>query len=132
MTNTPFVGTAGGALRGRVRATGWAIEVLIIGMPVLPVNSKRAPASLGAKLDAEWAARKAPSVVQVIDSIQVRADDATPRQILEEARKQVGSYYACGIFDNVVSQAEGSTLTVSGQVTQPFKKQDIGNFLFTP
>jgi hyperosmotically inducible protein len=85
--------------------------------------------NLGAKLDAERAARKAPGVVQVLDNIQVRADDVTPRQILEEARKQVVTYYAYGIFDNVVLQAEGSTLTVSGQVTQPFKKQDIGNFL---
>jgi hyperosmotically inducible protein len=85
--------------------------------------------NLGAKLDAERAARKATGVVQVIDNIQVHADDVTPRQILEEARKQVVTYYAYGIFDNVVLQAEGSTLTVSGQVTQPFKKQDIGNSL---
>ena len=85
--------------------------------------------SLGAKLDAERAARKAPGVVQVIDRIQVRAKDATAAQILEAARKQVVTYYAYGIFDNVVLQAEGDKLTVSGQVTQPFKKQDLGNLL---
>jgi osmotically-inducible protein OsmY len=85
--------------------------------------------SLGAKLDAERAARKAPGVVQVIDRIQVRAKDATAAQILEAARKQVVTYYAYGIFDNVVLQAEGDKLTLSGQVTQPFKKQDLGNLL---
>lgn len=44
MTNTPFVGTAGGALGSGVQATGWAIGLSIIGIPVLPVNAKRAPA----------------------------------------------------------------------------------------
>ena len=68
-------------------------------------------------------------MVRVVDNIEVRADDVSTRQILEEARKQIVTYYAYGIFDNVVLQAEGNKLIVSGQVTQPFKKQDIGNFL---
>jgi hyperosmotically inducible protein len=85
--------------------------------------------NLGAKLDAERAARKAPGVVQVIDSIQVRADDVTARQILEQARKEIVTYYAYGIFDNVWLEAQGNKLVVNGQVSQPFKKEDIGNFL---
>ena len=85
--------------------------------------------NLGTKLDAEHAAKKANGVVRVVDNIKVRADNVSTRQILEEARKQIVTYYAYGIFDNVVLQAEGNKLIVSGQVTQPFKKQDIGNFL---
>ena len=49
MTNTPFVGTAGGALGSGVQATGWAIGLSIIGIPVLPVNAKRAPAGPSAR-----------------------------------------------------------------------------------
>ncbi len=38
-------------------------------------------------------------------------------------------YYAYGIFDNVNLEAQGDKLIVSGQVTQPFKKADMGNML---
>ena len=85
--------------------------------------------SLGAKLDAEKAARKAEGVTRVINNIQVRADDVTERQILENARHEILMYYAYGIFDNINLAAQGDKLMVSGQVTQPFKKSDIGNFL---
>ena len=40
--------------------------------------------NLGSKLDAEKAARKAPGVNQVVDNIQVRAEDLTDQQILRE------------------------------------------------
>ena len=85
--------------------------------------------NLGAKLDAEKAARKADGVKQVVNNIQVRADDATERQILEKARHEILMYYAYGIFDNINLAAQGDKLIVSGQVTEPFKKSDIGNFL---
>lgn len=85
--------------------------------------------NLGSKLDAERAARKTKGVTQVVDNIRVSADDVTSRQMLEKARHEVVTYYAFGIFDNVVLQAKGDTLVVSGQVTQPFKKQDLGNIL---
>jgi osmotically-inducible protein OsmY len=85
--------------------------------------------SLGAKLDAERAARKAGGVTEVVDRISVHAEDVTPRQIAEQARKQIVTYYAYGIFDNISLQAQGDRLIVSGQVSQPFKKADIGNFL---
>jgi osmotically-inducible protein OsmY len=85
--------------------------------------------NLGSKLDAEKAARKAPGVTQVVDNIQVRAEDLTDRQILEKARHEIVMYYAYGMFDNVNLEADHGALTVSGQVTQPFKKSDIGNIL---
>ncbi|MBI4166098.1 MAG: BON domain-containing protein [Acidobacteria bacterium] len=85
--------------------------------------------NLGSRLDAERAASKVEGVTRVIDNIQVRVDDFTPQQMLEAARKQVVTYYAYGIFDNIQLEAQGDKLIVSGQVTEPFKKSDLGNFL---
>lgn len=85
--------------------------------------------NLGSKLDAERAARKVAGVTRVVNDISVRADDLSERQILEQARHQVVMYYAYGIFDNLQLEAQGDKLIVSGQVTQPFKKTDIGNLL---
>ena len=85
--------------------------------------------NLGSKLDAEKAAQKAPGVTQVVDNIQVRAEGVGDQQILEQARHEIVMYYAYGIFDNVDLEAHNGTLTVSGQVTQPFKKTDMGKIL---
>ncbi|MBZ5544779.1 MAG: BON domain-containing protein [Acidobacteriia bacterium] len=85
--------------------------------------------NLGSKLDAERAARKVNGVTQVIDNIRVSADDVTPHQMLDKARHQVVVYYAYGIFDNIALEAKGDTLVVTGQVTEPFKKADLGNIL---
>jgi hyperosmotically inducible protein len=85
--------------------------------------------NLGSKMDAERAARKVKGVSRVVNNIAVRADDFTPAQMVEEARKQVATYYAYGIFDNVQLEVRGDTLIVSGQVSQPFKKNDLGNIL---
>ena len=85
--------------------------------------------NLGSKLDAEKAARKTRGVTDVVDNIVVRGDDVTEAQILAQARHQILMYYAYGIFDNVNLEAQGGKLIVYGQVTQPFKKSDIGNIL---
>jgi len=85
--------------------------------------------NLGSKLDAEKAAQKVRGVTQVVDHIQVRTEDASDQQILEQARHEIVMYYAYGIFDNVDLSAHNGTLIVSGQVTQPFKKTDMGNIL---
>ena len=85
--------------------------------------------SLGAKRDAERAVRKLADVTHVVNNISVRTDDVNDGQILEKARKEIVTYYAYGIFDNLNLSCQNNELTVSGQVTQPFKKSDIGNFL---
>lgn len=85
--------------------------------------------SLGARLDAEGAARKAGGVTEVADHLSVRADDVTPAEMVEQARKEIVTYYAYGVFDNINLEAQGDRLLVSGQVSLPFKKSDIGNFL---
>lgn len=85
--------------------------------------------NLGSKLDAENAARKTRGVTQVIDNIQVRAEGVSDAQILEQARHEIVMYFAYGIFDNVELAVHNGTLTVTGQVTQPFKRSDMGRIL---
>jgi hyperosmotically inducible protein len=84
---------------------------------------------LESKLDAEKAAQKTPGVTRVVDNIQVRAEGVGDQQIFEQARHEILTYYAYGVFDNVDLAAHNGTLIVSGQVTQPFKKNDIGKML---
>jgi hyperosmotically inducible protein len=84
--------------------------------------------SVGFKMDAERAARKVDGVT-VLDNINVHAEDVTPRQIGEQARKDILTYPKYSIFDWVSLEIQGDRLIVNGQVTQPYKKQDIGNFL---
>ena len=85
--------------------------------------------NLGIKMDAEHAARKVEDVNQVVNNITVHAEDVTPQQILEQARKEIVTYPFYTIFDNIVLEAQGDKLIVSGQVTEPVKKADIGHFL---
>jgi osmotically-inducible protein OsmY len=85
--------------------------------------------NLGTKLDAERAAHKVEDVTKVVDNVTVHAEDVTPRQILEQARKDIVTYPFYTIFDNLVLEAQGDKLAVRGQVTEPVKKEDIGHFL---
>ncbi|HMD99430.1 MAG TPA: BON domain-containing protein [Terriglobia bacterium] len=85
--------------------------------------------SVGVKQAAERAAQKVDDVVQVIGQITVQAEDVTDQQIVEKARKEIVTYPFYSIFDNLELRAENGVLTVGGQVTDPFKKSDIGNFL---
>jgi hyperosmotically inducible periplasmic protein len=85
--------------------------------------------SVGVKSDVEKAVRKAAGVDSVVDQLTVNTDDATPRLIAEQARHDILTYPFYTIFDNIELRIEGNNLTVSGQVTQPFKKSDIGNIL---
>ncbi len=85
--------------------------------------------SLGVKMDAERAARKSDDVTEVVNNINIRTEDVTDREIGERARKEIVTYYAYGIFDHIVLASQGNRLVVSGEVSQPFKKEDIGKFL---
>ena len=67
--------------------------------------------------------------MRVVNNVTVHAEDVTDRQILERARKDIVTYYAYSIFDWITLEARGGALIVSGEVSQPFKKEDIGNFL---
>jgi len=84
---------------------------------------------VGVKMDAERAARKVDDVTEVVDHINVHAEDVTPREIVEQARKEIVTYPWFTIFDWITLEAQGGRLIVNGQVTLPYKKEDIGNFL---
>jgi hyperosmotically inducible protein len=84
---------------------------------------------VGVKMDAERATRKVDDVTEVVNNINVHAEDVTARQILEQARKDIVTYPWFTIFDWVTLEVQGERLMVNGQVTLPSKKQDIGNFL---
>jgi len=85
--------------------------------------------SVGVKTDADRAVRRIDDVSEIVDNINVHAEDVTPRDIAEQARHEILTYYAYTIFDWVTLDVQGDRLVVDGQVSQPYKKDDIGRFL---
>ncbi len=85
--------------------------------------------SVGVKMDADRAARKQADVLKVVNDIRVHPDDVEPAQILAEARRKILTYYAYTMFDNIELGVRGHALVVFGQVTLPYKKDDISTLL---
>jgi hyperosmotically inducible protein len=85
--------------------------------------------SYGQELRAVRAARHQHGVIGVVDRIQVTAEDVGPQQILTKARHAVLMYPFYTIFDHITFSTEGNRLVVAGEVTQPYKKSDLGNIL---
>jgi len=85
--------------------------------------------NVGVKMDAEKAARKTQGVTQVENDLQVRALNMDAAQIIRQAQHEMFMYYAYTMFDYVDFDFHDGTLTVSGAVTQPFKKVDMGRIL---
>lgn len=85
--------------------------------------------SVGVKDDAGRAASKVEDVQNVVNNITVNPGDTGPEGIVRAARKDILTYPFYTIFDNIVLETNGNDLVVRGQVTQPYKKSDIGNFL---
>lgn len=85
--------------------------------------------SYGKKLRAVRAARHQKGVRSVVDHIAVNSEGITPHQILKKARYDVLTYPYYTIFDHITLRAQGNRLTVGGQVTEPYKKSDLGNIL---
>jgi len=81
--------------------------------------------SIGVKTDAQNAAMQDEDIVRVANDVQVDTSGVTPDQILERARHRLSICYAYTVYDHVDFKAQGNTLVVSGQVTQPYKKQAI-------
>lgn len=85
--------------------------------------------SYGQKMRAVRAARHQHGVTAVMDNIQVSTEGVSPQQILKEARHQVLMYSFYTIFDHITLRAQGNRLIVGGEVTQPYKKSDLGHIL---
>jgi hyperosmotically inducible protein len=85
--------------------------------------------SLGVRDDAERAVRKAPDVHKIIDQITINTEDITDQQIVMAARKQVVLYPFFTVFDWAEFRSQNHHLEVSGYVTEPYKKIDIGRLM---
>jgi hyperosmotically inducible periplasmic protein len=54
------------------------------------------------------------------------AQGITDLQVADEIAKQVNSYTRYTIFDDVSVQVENGVVTLTGKVTMPYKKDDLG------
>ena len=85
--------------------------------------------SLGVRDEAVKAVSRVKDVERIEDNIQISTEDVTDPQIAEAARKRIVLYPFFTIFDWATLSSQNHTLTVSGYVTDPFKKIDIGQLL---
>lgn len=85
--------------------------------------------SFGTKMDAQRAAKKAADGMVVENNLSIQTADISAQEILAKARKEIATYYAYTIFDGISFEAKGNSLIVKGQVTQPYKRSDIGSIL---
>lgn len=85
--------------------------------------------SYGQEMRAVRAARHQHGVTSVVDNIQVSTEDVSSLQLIKSVRHEVLMYPYYTVFDNITFSVEGNRLTVAGQVTQPYKKSDLGNIL---
>jgi len=52
--------------------------------------------------------------------------DRTDAQVFKDVAKQVTSYTRYTVFDDIRGSVDGGVLTLSGKVTMPFKRDDLG------
>jgi hyperosmotically inducible protein len=86
-------------------------------------------ASIGLKERATREISKVPGIVSVINNLQVAdaagGDDKLLNRVGHEIR--LDPWYT--IFDNIEASAEGGTVRLTGQVTEPWRKTDIGRIV---
>ena len=85
--------------------------------------------SYGQEMRAIRAARRQHGVIGVVDNIQVSTEGVSSQEIIQKARHAVLMYPFYTVFDHITFSMEENRLTVAGQVTQPYKKSDLGNIL---
>jgi hypothetical protein len=52
-----------------------------------------------------------------------------PKSIYDQARHQVLTYSWYTVFDNITLSVQGHSVYIGGQVTQPYKKADLGRLM---
>jgi hyperosmotically inducible protein len=85
--------------------------------------------SYGQEMRAVRTARHQRGVTSVVDNIQVSTEGVSSQQLIKNVRHEVLMYPYYTVFDHITFSVEGNRLTVAGQVTQPYKKSDLGNIL---
>lgn len=85
--------------------------------------------SIGNKERAAKEASKIDGIQRVSNNLQVPAGLVTDEKILEECGKQIRRYAFYTIFDNVNLKSQEGRLTLFGEVTQPWRREDIGRLV---
>lgn len=65
-------------------------------------------------------------VAAVLLSLPAQAQDRRDARLGEEIARQINGYTRFTIFDDVNANIENGLVTLTGKVTMPFKKHDIG------
>jgi len=84
--------------------------------------------SIAQKQKVERVISKIDGITRVTNNLRIVADPDESRLLREAARKiRMYSYYS--IFDNVEMEAHNGRLRLKGEVTQPWRKSDIGRLV---
>lgn len=81
--------------------------------------------SIGLKERAGREISKMDGIARVNNNLCVELASGTDSKILDEAARQIRRYAFYSIFDNINLAAADGRLTLSGQVTQPWRRQDL-------
>jgi hyperosmotically inducible protein len=81
--------------------------------------------SIGLKERAGREISKMDGISRVNNNLCVEFASGTDSKILDEAARQIRRYAFYTIFDNIDLAAADGRLTLSGQVTQPWRRQDL-------
>jgi len=100
------------------------------------LNVEDGAATLEGSVDSVWQKERAAKEVSKVDGITrvtnnltVSAAKGGDDEILDQASREIRKYPYYTIFDNVELSAENGRLVLSGQVTQPWRKDEIGRIV---
>jgi osmotically-inducible protein OsmY len=86
-------------------------------------------ASLWLKQKADKEVSRIPGISGVMNSISVDAGEVSDGKILREASRRIRGYSFYSIFDNIELKSQNGHLQLLGQVTQPWRREDIGRIV---
>jgi hyperosmotically inducible protein len=85
--------------------------------------------SVGIRNRAGKEVAKVHGITRVTNNLKVDVGGRGDDNILEVAAHQIRTYAFYTIFDNIELAADGGRLKLSGQVTQPWRRQDMENLV---
>jgi len=85
--------------------------------------------SVGSKERAEKEVSKIGGITRVANYLSVRSEGADDSSILNLASRRIRGYAFYGIFDNVELSSNDGNVMLTGQVTQPWRREDIARIV---
>ncbi len=85
--------------------------------------------SIAAKERASKEVLKVPGIVTVINNLQVAETAGGDDKLLGRVAHEIRLYPYYSIFDNVEASSDGGRVKITGQVVQPWQKNDIGRIV---